>query len=373
MQKFTLSLLCLLGSMQAVFAGAEELLARAEEARQKAKERYETARESANPNGPLKEALEFLIQAEEPIQRAVEAGEQDGKEWHEALRSLREMKKLCRESMTYERAAVPPPPTAPSKAANVPAGDKGDALTDAAAALKDPDPAKLCAALSRVAQDSSHRLCTPAILRLREESDPQARACLIGLLQGYPPYKVAGGLRDSLQACRRAGFLQACIQLLEGRTDEKSVAVLATIAFTAELRAVRTEGIGALAQAGEASLPAAGKYLRHPVKTIRTDAIAYVASVRAPASWSLLTALLLLGTDQELKAAAGIDCADRERAVQALISAGEDACPALLAGLAQPNLKKWSAFCLKKISGKDFPESDRAAWTGWWRGRSSGR
>jgi hypothetical protein len=370
--RFTSTVVFLLAGMPVLADGLECLLENSAKVRERVKRIYEAAKGTEDPNPKLKDALALLQQVQEPLESFAERG--GGREVNEELRSVRELRKLCREAMVSQ-APPPTPAPGPKPAENAPADPAAHeaALKSATTALKGGSPGEVCAALSAVGSDKEGRLAAAAVLRLRTEADPQARAALVDLLRGSPAPRVAVEIQAGLDARPTAEFERDSAEILAGRPEEKAVVLLARLAFGAETRSTRESARAALSPAGPAAAAACARWLRHPEKRVRSDAIAFLAGLRVPAGWAHLTGLLIGGTDRELQNAAGIDVADRDAAMRALIDAGEDACSALVAALGQQSLKKHAAQCLREISGEDFPESDRAAWAGWWRKRAAER
>ena len=208
--------------------------------------------------------------------------------------------------------------------------------------------------------------------RLKTETDAQARAVLKEALGSYPGFVVIRSLENGLKGKNLTGaFRQDCCDILCTKKEDKAISMVTDMAFASEMRETRDYCRGALSAYGNACLKSANRYIHCPDAKTRAIAVDFVASIGTQEAYGVLVGCLLIGTNTELMAQASIDLAIRDLACVKLISGGDKACPGLVAGLSNGSTRKWSCYCLSKISGEGYAESDIKSWTNWWRKRAA--
>lgn len=370
-------------AVQTRYPAPEVLLERIGRIVDEAAAKYDDAKWSADPNAGLKAAAGMLFDPELEATEAAEIYPARKDDFRAMVKRIQELRKLCRDGQKLEgpAPATPEKPepgkpegakpgTPPEKQApkNVPPGE----MTAAIETLKTGAASDILALLARYDEGKEERFCPPMLERLKTEADAQTREVLREAIGKYQGFVVVRTVENALKSKGvTEEFRKVIAEILAGRKEEKAITMLSDIAFGAESRDTRQHGRGLLKESGNACLKAVNRYIHHPDSRTRTDAVEFVAGIGTPEAYGLLVQCLILGTSQELMKAASIDVALRDLCTEKLVSAGDKACPALVGGLSNGNLRKWCCFCLQKISGEGYAESDVRSWTAWWRKRQA--
>lgn len=367
--------------VKAVYPKPEVMLADLTRVVDAAAAKYETAKKAADPNALAKEAVDMLFDPELAADEAAEIYPAQRAEFTALVRRMHELRKLCRDVQSLTPAAgseagkaapkandpvKPEPGVKDPPAKRAPVAEASTALDT----VKSGPPSALVAALATFADGKDERACPVIIERLKTETDAQARAALKDALGKYAGYVIIRTIENTLkQKGLTEEFRRDVADILAPRREEKAVSILADLAFAADMRETRDHARAALAETGNASLKPVNRYIHHPDARTRVDAVEFVARIGTPEAYGVLAQCLILGTSQELMKASSIDVPLRDLATEKLIAGAPASCPALVAALSDGRLRKWASFCLQKISGEGYAESDLKSWTAWWRKR----
>jgi hypothetical protein len=349
--------------------------------------KYEEAKKASDPNTLAKAAMDMLFDPELEAAEATEVYPSHKTEFSALTTRMHELRKLCRDAQNLGGKSpadpVKPPPADP-KSPPTPAEAPKDApkktppnvsaneMTAALETIKSGSASDVVATLAKFDDGKEERVCPAIIERLKSETDAQAKAALKATLSKFAGFVVIRTVENALKSKGVTDeFRRDCADVLSTKKDDKAVSMLTDLAFASDMKEVREHARGLLAEAENACLKSVNRYIHHPDARTRVDAVEFVARIGTPESYGILAQCLILGTSQELMKAASIDVPLRDLVVEKMTSGGDAACPALVAALSDGRLRKWSCFCLQKISGEGYAESDLKSWSAWWRKRQA--
>lgn len=381
--------------VKTVYPKPEEMLDSIGKVVDAATAKYEEGKKAVDRNPALKAAQEMLFEPELQVEDAKEIYPAEKEKFNALLARIHDLRKMCRDAQTMDGPAVKDPPKDPEPKKDPPKKDpprsggdgpapsvepakppkapvdSGD-VAGALDAVKTGSPAELSAALRKVDVAREERLAAPMVDRLKTEADPQARAALKEALTKYSGTILNSRIDNALKGKNLTeAFRCDCAEVLSTKKEDKAIQLVSDIAFASEMRDTRDFARGLLANYGNASLKSASRYIHVPDDRTRRSAVDFVAGIGTPEAYGVLAQCLILGTSKELMAAASIDVPLRDTVCEKMISGGDTACPALVNALSNGNLRKWACYCLCKISGEGYAESDLKSWSTWWAKRKA--
>lgn len=373
--------------VKVVYPKPEAMLEKLKKSLQGAMAKYEEGKKATDPNPFMKTAMEMLFDPELEAQEAAEVYPAEKKQFDGVLTRMHELRKMCRDGQRMDGPAAPekkqgdpvkpeaPKKADPAKPAPKPAEPKAAGGSDPAAVLetiRTGGPSELSVTLSGLNIPKEERLAAPMMERLKSETDPQAKAALKDALGKYPGYIVVRCAENTLKSKGVTDtFRRDCVDILATKKEDKAISMMSDFAFAAEMRDLREYARGPLAAYGNACLKSTSRYIHVSDARTRTETVDFIAAIGTPEAYGVLAGCLIIGTSKELLAAAGIDVPLRDHVCELMIAGGDTACPALVASLSNGNLRKWSCYCLSKISGEGYAESDVKSWTAWWKKRAA--
>ncbi|MCE9582400.1 MAG: hypothetical protein K8T20_07895 [Planctomycetes bacterium] len=386
--------------VKAIYPKPEVMIEKLNKETDVAQAKYEEGKKAADPNPFLKAAIDALFDPELEAQEAAEVYPAEKAKFAEVLTRMHDLRKMCRDAQAMAGPAVKPeekgkPPVGPApkpgekpKPGDTPKpGDAPKTVEPAKPPMKPAEsgdvaavvdiirngaPGDLAGALAKVEVAKEERLATPLVERLRAEKDPQARAVLKEAMTKLPGTLAVRVIETAIKAKGVSDeFRRDCCDILVGKKDEKSVAIVADVAFASEMRETRDYARGLLSAWGNATLKPASRYVHCADAKTRVTAVEFVAGIDTPEAYAVLAQCLIIGTSDELMAQSSIDVPIRDLAIEKLVSGGDKACPALVNALSSGSLRKWARFALQKISGQNYQETDVANWSAWWRKRKA--
>lgn len=383
-------------NVKTIYPKPEELLERITRVVDQAKSKYEEGKKAADPNSYMKAAVDMLFDPELEAAEAAEIYPAKKQEFAALTTSIHELRKMCRDAQNLgaksppDPAPKPGPKPAPADPKNPPAKPDpkdpagpapknappkavpANEMTAALETIKSGPASDLVATLSKFDDGKEERLCPPMIERLKTETDAQAKTVLKEALTKYPGFVIVRTVENALKAKGVSEeFKKDCADILAGKKEDKAISILTDISFASDARETRAYGRDILSAHGNACLKSVNRYIHHPDARTRVDAVEFVAAIDTPEAYAVLCQCLIIGTSQELMKASSIDVPLRDLCTDKLVKGGDKACPGLVSSLGNGNLRKWANFCLQKISGENFNESDLKSWSAWWKKRQS--